>query len=248
MSSILNTHDLAVGYRGRAVVTGINLELGRGEIMTVIGPNGMGKSTLLKTVGGLIPPVSGSLALDGRPLASLSELDRARRMAVLLPGRVDTEWLTARQMVEAGRYPFTGLLGILGEEDREAVARVMEITAVADLADRYFNELSDGQKQRVLLARAMAQEPALLILDEPASFLDIRFRLELVGILKRLVAETGVSVLASLHELRLAMQLADGAVCLKDGRVDRQGTAEEVFEEAYLTGLYDLPPGGLLSV
>lgn len=239
---------MAAGYRGRAVVSGINIELDRGEIMAVIGPNGMGKSTLLKTIGGLIPPVAGQVELDGRPLASMPELERARRMAVLLPGRADPEWLTAREMVEAGRYPFTGLLGILGDSDREAVARVMEITAVSDLADRYFNELSDGQKQRVLLARAMAQEPALLVLDEPTSFLDIRFRLELVDILKRLVAETGVAVLTSLHELRLAMQLADSAICLKNGKVDRQGPSEEVFAEEYLTGLYDLPPGGLQSV
>ena len=183
------------------------------------------------------------MELLGRDLARIPADERARALSVMLTGRPRTELLTCRDVVEAGRYPFTGRLGVLGEKDEEAVDAAMEATGVASLAERDFAHVSDGQRQRVLLARALCQEPRVLLLDEPTSYLDVRSQLDVLQLLRCLARERGVAVVASLHELDLAQKAADHVICIRDGRVAFQGTPDEVFTAERVAELYDLGPG-----
>ena len=185
MSEIrLSTENLSVGYGRRTLIGGIQLELRQGQIMTLIGPNGAGKSTILKSLIRQLPLTGGTVYLAGKDMAALSERDTARRLSVLMTAQVRPELMTCFDVAAAGRYPYTGRLGILTPEDREKTARCLELVHAAGLADRDFSRISDGQRQRVLLARALNQEPEVLVLDEPTSFLDIRHKLELLAILK----------------------------------------------------------------
>lgn len=235
---LLSCKDLTVGYAGEAVVSGIELEVPAGQIVTLIGPNGAGKSTILKTVIRQLAPVEGTVYLDGKDLAALPEHQIARTMALLMTSRPAPELMTCYDVVSAGRYPYTGRLGILSEEDRQEVRRAMELVGVTDLSERDFSRISDGQRQLVMLARAICQRPKLLVLDEPTSFLDIRYQLVLLTKLKELAEREKTAVLMSLHELELARKVSDIVVCVKDGTVDRVGPPEEIFSRGYIAELY----------
>ena len=240
---ILRARSLCVGYGGQAVVRDISLIARPGRVLTVIGPNGAGKSTLLKTLIGHLPPLSGELTLHGQPLPGLSRQALARSVAAVLTVRLEPELMTCREVVAAGRYPYTGRLGILSPADREKVAQAMALVETADLADRDFNRLSDGQRQRVLLARAICQEPELLVLDEPTSFLDIRHKLEFLSLLRTLARDRNLAVILSLHELDLAQKCSDRLLCLRDGQVERRGTPEEIFSAGAMEALYGVERG-----
>jgi len=234
---LLHTEDLAVGYEGKAVVENVNTDVHEGEIVTLIGPNGAGKSTILKTVGGLIPRISGKIYIDGKePVYASGEM--ARTMAVLLTDRIHAEYMSAAEVVAGGRYPYTGRLGILRDKDYEAVDRAMEIIGVDELADENFNHLSDGQKQRVMLARALCQEPKLMLLDEPTSYLDIGYKIELLGKLRELADERGIGVIMTMHDYELARNIADTVVSVKDGRTERSGDPKEMLKSDHICSLF----------
>ena len=166
------TVDMCVGYRGRPLIRDIGITLQKGEILTLIGPNGAGKSTILKSIAGQLELIGGTAWLDQHELEQMRREELAKKMSVLLTEKIRAELLTCEEVVETGRYPYTGRFGFLGEEDHRIVAEAMELVHVTELCDRLFDEISDGQKQRVMLARAMAGQPQLLILDEPTSYLD----------------------------------------------------------------------------
>ena len=239
----LNTRRLCVGYGRTTLIRDIQLELRAGEIMTLIGPNGAGKSTILKSIIRQLPITGGAVYLDGRDMAELSGQDRARKLSVLMTARVRSELTTCFDVAAAGRYPYTGRLGILSPEDREKTAQSLELVHAADLADRDFTQISDGQRQRVLLARALNQEPEVLVLDEPTSFLDIRHKLELLAILKDMVRARDLAVVMSLHELDLAQKISDYVVCVRGDRIERQGTPEDIFTADYMMALYGAARG-----
>lgn len=239
----LHTQGLSVGYNGKPLIQDIRLKLGRGQIMTLIGPNGAGKSTILKTIIRQLARIAGTVYLDGAGMEKMSERDVSRRMSVLMTSHVHPELMTCEDVVSTGRYPYTGRLGILTREDREKVARCLELVHASQLAERDFSQISDGQRQRVLLARALCQEPEVLVLDEPTSFLDIRHKLELLAILKDMVRTRNLAVLMSLHELDLAQKISDYVVCVKGDRIDRQGTPEEIFTAGYMMELYGAARG-----
>ena len=243
MSEILYTDKLSVGYGDRTVVSDIALAAEPGQIFCLIGPNGAGKSTLLKTLLRLLPPTAGAVYLEGQELRAYSERELARRSAAMLTGRPEPELMKSAEVVAAGRYPYTGRLGILSEEDRRVVRESMEKVGVSELADTDFTHLSDGQRQRVLLARALCQEPRLLLLDEPTSYLDIRHKLDFLQLLRELVRERQLAVVMSMHELELAQRFADRLLCIRDGRVDRAGSPEEIFSGGYIERLYGLSRG-----
>ena len=243
MKALLYTDALAVGYGERSVVEDIALSAEPGKLLCLIGPNGAGKSTLLKTLLRAIPPTGGNITLAGKNLRDYRERELARLTAAVLTGRPEPELMRCGEVVAAGRYPYTGRLGILTETDRRVVRESMEKVGVAPLAELDFSRLSDGQRQRVLLARALCQEPRLLILDEPTSFLDIRHKLEFLGLLRGLVRERGLAVVMSMHELELVRRFADCALCIRDGRVDRIGTPAEIFAGSYIDALYGMAPG-----
>ena len=239
----LETKDLAVGYHGKPLIEEIPLHVQRGRIVTLIGPNGSGKSTILKTIIGQLPKVSGTVYLDGKTMQERSRNEIARRMAILMTARMEPELMTCRDVVGTGRYPYTGKLGILTSEDRAIVERSLAQVGGLDFADRPFANISDGQRQRILLARALCQEPEIIVLDEPTSFLDIRYKLELLTVLKRMVRENDLAVLLSLHELELAERISDTVVCVAGDRIDRIGPPEEIFTRAYIAKLYRMEHG-----
>ena len=243
MEAYLQTEDLAVGYQGRTLIGEISLAVQRGRIVTLIGPNGSGKSTILKTIIGQLPSISGSVFLDGADMRSRSRGDVARRMAILMTARMDPELMTCRDVVSTGRYPYTGHLGVLRPEDKAIVEQSLRETDALDFADRPFQAVSDGQRQRILLARALCQQPELIVLDEPTSYLDIRYKLELLTILKRMVREEELAVLMSLHELDLARRVSDTIVCVAGDHIDRVGPPEEIFTRDYIAKLYHMEPG-----
>ena len=243
MEGYLQTNDLSVGYDGKALIQKVAFAVQRGRIVTLIGPNGSGKSTILKTIVGQLPRIGGTVLLDGKELGACSRNEIARRMAILMTARMDPELMTCRDVVSTGRYPNTGRLAILRPEDREIVEQSLRQVDALSFADRDFRAVSDGQRQRVLLARALCQQPELIVLDEPTSFLDIRYKLELLSILKRMVRERKLAVLMSLHELDLAERVSDTVVCVAGDRIDRVGPPEEVFTREYIAKLYHMEPG-----
>ncbi len=238
----LQTQNMTVGYE-KPLIEHIDLRLRRGEIMTLIGPNGAGKSTILKTIVRQLRLLGGVVELDGQSLAQLDNKAVAQKMSVLMTERHQPELMTCRDVAAAGRYPYTGRMGVLSKADWEKVDQSLTQVRASDLADRPFSAISDGQRQRVLLARALCQEPEILVLDEPTSFLDIRHKLELLSTLKELVAERQLAVVLSLHELDLAQRVSDLVVCVHNNQIEKVGPPEEVFTEDYITQLYELPWG-----
>ena len=243
MSGYLETKNLSVGYHGKPLIEDVSLCVQRGKIVTLIGPNGSGKSTILKTVIGQLPELSGIVYLDGETMQSRSRNDIARRMAILMTARVEPELMTCRDVVSSGRYPYTGRLGVLRDEDKKIVEQSLSQVDALAFADAPFSAVSDGQRQRILLARALCQQPQLIVLDEPTSFLDIRYKLELLSVLKRMVRENDLAVLFSLHELDLARRISDTVICVAGDRIDRIGTPEEIFTSDYIAQLYHLERG-----
>lgn len=232
--------QMCVGYQGKCVVRNIELALQKGEILTLIGGNGAGKSTVLKSIAGQLRPFCGTACLDGTPLFEINRGELAKKMSVVFTEQLRTELMTCEDVVATGRYPYTGRFGILSEEDWQIVRGAMELIQVREIGKEDFRKVSDGQRQRVMLARAICQEPEILILDEPISYLDIRHKLEFVNTLQELQESKGLTVIMSMHELDLAKIVSDKILCLKDGYVLRYGTPEEVFESGFIGKLFGL--------
>lgn len=239
----LQTSGLAVGHSSHALVSGVDIEVGPGQICALIGPNGSGKTTVLKTLAAQLQPVAGTVSIFGEDLRRIPAAKLARTQAALFTERPKTDLLTCLDIVEAGRYPYTGRLGILGEEDRRCVQEMMEATGTWELRDRDFSHMSDGQRQRALIARALVQQPRILLLDEPTSYLDVRSQLDMLQLLRERAREQRIAVVTSLHEIGLAQKAADTVVCIKYGSVMCQGTPDEIFRADTVERLYGLEPG-----
>ena len=234
------TEDLQVGYGGKQILNPVRIGIKKGEILTLVGPNGAGKSTILKSVAAQLPPLGGAVYLDGADLLGMKGTERARRMAVMFTEKVHAEWMTCRDVVAAGRYPYTGRFGVLSEEDWKAVDEAMEAVQVSELRERDFQTLSDGQRQRVMLARALCQEPELLLLDEPTSYLDIRYKLEFMSVLQELARRKKVAVILSIHELDLAERVSDWVLCVSPGQESQFGRPEEMLTPEHLSELFQI--------
>ena len=240
MEPYLYTARLAVGYGGKPLIENICLHVRRGEIMTLIGPNGAGKSTILKTLARQLTPMAGAVYLDKQALGQMAEKELAQRLSIVTTERIDPELMTCRDIVSTGRYPYTGRLGLLRAEDRTIVENAMAQVHAGELAELPFAQVSDGQRQRVLLARALCQQPDVILLDEPTSFLDIHHKLELLDILKNLVRQQRLAVVMSLHELDLAQRVSDIVVCVEKSGALRMGPPEQIFTEENIRALYGL--------
>ena len=237
---------LTVGYNGHPLISDIEIGINKGEIVTLIGPNGAGKSTILKSISRQLEIIGGGVEFDGKDIRDYSYRDLSCKMAVVLTDRLKPELMTCHDIVATGRYPYTGRLGILSKEDEQIVENAMKAVHAEDLGMRDFNAISDGQKQRVLLARAICQEPQIMILDEPTSYLDIRHKLEFIDILKSLVHEKDIAVIISMHELELAYITADEVLCIdSEGGICMTGTPDEVFRDETMSRLYGLEEGRL---
>ena len=235
--------DLAVGYHGNPLIRDINIGIDKGEIVTLIGPNGSGKSTILKSITRQLKLIGGTVFFDDTSLMELSYKELSSKMAVVLTERIKTELMNCHDIVATGRYPYTGRLGILTKRDEELVEEAMEAVHAQELGTQDFNAISDGQRQRVLLARAICQEPEILILDEPTSFLDVKHKLELLAILEKMAREKKMTVIMSLHEIDLAQKVSDKIVCVQGENISHFGKPEEVFQEEIIRDLYGITNG-----
>ena len=235
--------SLTVGYNGVPLISDITLSLAKGEIMTLIGPNGAGKSTILKSITRHLAAISGTVYLDGKNMQLIKGADVAKQLAVVLTERIHPELMTCFEFVSAGRYPYTGSFGLLTDHDREVVNKALEKVNALDIADKDISRISDGQRQRILLARAICQEPEVIVLDEPTSFLDIKHKIELLGILSDMAKNSGISVVMSLHEIDLAQRISDSIVCVKGDHIAAYGTPEEIFSDDIIKNLYDIETG-----
>lgn len=235
--------DLSVGYNGNSLIRDINIGINKGEIVTLIGPNGSGKSTILKSITRQLKVVRGNVFFDDTSLLKLPYKELASKMAVVLTDRIKTELMTCHDIVATGRYPYTGRLGILTQEDECLVEEAMQAVHAQELGNRDFNAISDGQKQRVLLARAICQDPDVIVLDEPTSFLDVKYKLELLSILERMARQKKITVIMSLHEIDLAQKISDKIICVKGETISHYGNPEEVFTEEIIRELYGINNG-----
>ena len=232
------TDQLTVGYDGKPLIKEINIQLNKGEILTLIGPNGAGKSTILKSITRQLSLISGTVYLEQEQMSRMTNREVSKKLAVVLTERMRPELMTCEDVVSTGRYPYTGTLGILSAEDKEKVKSAMEMVHAWDLKDRDFTAISDGQRQRILLARAICQQPEILLLDEPTSYLDIKYKLEFLSVLQELQKKKGLTVILSLHELELAARVSDRILCVDGAFVEQVGTPEEIFRPGHLSVSY----------
>ncbi|RRD49712.1 ABC transporter ATP-binding protein [Arachnia propionica] len=231
--SLVHLVDLTVGYGRRAIRSGLAAELLAGEFVCLVGPNGAGKSTLLRTICGLQPPLAGEILLDGAPLAGMPPGTRARKLAAVLTDAVDPGLLTVAEVIALGRHPYTSWAGRLREEDVDVIRTAARGVGVEALLGRRFARLSDGQRQRVMIARALAQEPRLLLLDEPTAFLDPPGRLRIFELLRQMAAD-GLGVLVSTHDVEVAARHADRLWVLGDGDHLVEGTPADLADAGTL--------------
>lgn len=237
----VRTEGFSVGYGKHIVVRDISLAVEPGRILTLTGPNGSGKSTILKTITRQLEMLGGAVYLDGTSMAHMKQIDIARSMSMVMTDRVRTELMTCREVVATGRYPYTGRFGILSEADWDEVEQAMKLVCADEVADQNFQKISDGQKQRVMLARAICQNTRVMILDEPTSYLDMRYKLDILGNIRKMAREKQIAVVMSLHELDLAQKISDYVACVDGDQIDKWGTPEEIFQGDYIQQLYGIP-------
>ena len=243
MDYYFSAKQLTVGYNGKPLIRDIEMSLNRGQILTLIGPNGSGKSTILKSITKHLKKICGTVYIDNHSIDEMSNKDMSFKVSVVLTERLKTELMTCEDVVATGRHPYTGRLGILSEQDKIQVQHAMKLVNIWSLKDRGFMEISDGQRQRVLLARAICQEPQIIVLDEPTSFLDIHYELELLTILRNMAEERNIAVIMSLHELDMAQKISDFVMCVKGEYITHCGTPQEIFRPELIAELYDLSNG-----
>lgn len=243
MEPYFKTEDMAVGYDGHILIHDINIRLEKGKILTLIGPNGAGKSTILKSITRHLQTISGRVFVGGQSLQQWQPKELAKQVAVVLTDRIRPELTTCAEVVAMGRYPYTNLFGHLTEQDKAAVQEALERVHALNLADQDFSTLSDGQRQRILLARALCQEPEVIVLDEPTAYLDIRYKIELLEILREMAQQKQLTVILSLHEIDLAMKISDYLLCVKGETIASFGTPEEVLQNHVIEQLYGMESG-----
>ncbi len=243
MDAYFKTTDMAVGYNGNILIHDINIEIEKGKILSLIGPNGAGKSTILKSITRQISKIHGTVWIDNKEISKWSLKDMAQNVAVVLTDRIRPEMMSCAEVVAMGRYPYTNLTGKLTPDDKEIVRQALERVNAMELASKDFTTLSDGQKQRILLARAICQEPEVIVLDEPTAYLDIRHKIELLDILREMVKEKEITVIMSLHEIDLATKASDYLLCVKGDTIEAFGTPEDILKDDTIEKLYDIKKG-----
>ncbi len=238
---MIRVEALELGYEDRLVLTGLNFQVDRGEFLGILGPNGSGKSTLLHALSGLLPPKNGRIIVKSEALGVLPSRLRAQILAVV-PQSTDVRFpFTCLEIVLMGRYPHRRRLGTLTDADLVWALKSMRRTTTSHLKERSITEVSGGECQRVVIARALAQDPEILLLDEATSSLDVRKKLEIFEILKYLNETRGLTVLCAMHDLNLAALYCRRLMFIKDGRIVVDGPTDQVFTPAILAEVYETP-------
>ena len=207
--------SLSIGYSHKVIATDINAQIKGGELTCLIGRNGTGKSTLMRTLAGFLKPLGGSALLDGRDVGRLSPAERSHLISVVLTDRVDIDGMRVKDLVSVGRQPYTGFFGKMSSDDEEVVNKAIADVGMTDFAGRQVNSLSDGERQKVMIAKALAQQTPVILLDEPTAFLDYPSKKEMFQMLSQLCHEQGKAVLVSTHDLDIALPIADSVIEMK---------------------------------
>ncbi|WP_035757750.1 ABC transporter ATP-binding protein [Pseudoglutamicibacter albus] len=240
MAAQLNAQSLASGYGEKPIVKDLTLSFETGKITSIVGPNGCGKSTFLRTLARLIRPSAGVVELDGKELSSYSSRELAKRLGLLPQTPIAPDGITVADLVGRGRTPYQGILGRWSSADYDIVAEAMEATRVSDLAGRCLEELSGGQRQRVWIAMALAQQTDVLLLDEPTTYLDLKHQLEVLDLLTDLNHRHGTTIIMVLHDLNLAARYSDVLVAMRDGRLHSAGAPVDVLTQDLTREAFDL--------
>lgn len=240
MEPIIHTENLNVGYDKKTVIEKVDINALRGQTICLMGPNGAGKSTILRTLSGMLSPVEGTVYIGDEELDKVKPHEKARQMAVVLTEKINMNMTTVFEIASMGRTPYTGFLGRLTAEDKDIVWKCLKIVGAEELAYREFSSLSDGEKQKVLIARALVQEPKLIILDEPTSHLDIKHKIEVIRILNQLSMEKGLTVILALHDIDIAVKFCQVVLMVKNGKVVAQGRPEDIVKRDTVGNLYGI--------
>lgn len=236
----LAARELDVAYGERLVLSGLDLEFEPGAVTAIVGPNGCGKSTLLRSCARLVRPRAGAVLLDGRAVDATPTKELARVLGLLPQNPVAPEGITVADLVGRGRHPHQSGFARWSNRDTEVVASALDSTGTGELADRPVDELSGGQRQRVWIAMALAQEPEVLLLDEPTTFLDVTHQLEVLDLVRELNRRLGTTVIMVLHDLNLAARYADNLIAVRDGTVHAVGTPHEVLSPQVVREVFSL--------
>ncbi len=238
-TKIMELTNLSIGYNKKTIMELRDLCFEKGRFISLLGPNGAGKTTLLRTMARLIEPLKGKVMIGGSPLKSFNQTDLAQILSVVLTDKVSMDLCSVFEFVALGRYPYTGFLGKLKNKDKQAVIEALEIVNATSLIARKFDTLSDGEKQKVLLARALSQDPGLILLDEPTLHLDLKHRMEMMSILRELCRKRKITIIASLHDVDIAAKISDTVILVKNGKVIDFGTPEQTLNSKSVANLYD---------
>lgn len=222
---MIELEHLAVGYGKKAVLSDISQTLQAGQMVCLLGANGAGKSTVLRTLAGLLPPLSGKILIDGRDLRSLSPRQRSKAVSVVLTERFEVQYMKVEDLVGMGRSPYTGFFGTLAKEDKAIVGQAIEMVGISPLAQRSIDTLSDGERQKALIAKALAQQTPVILLDEPTAFLDFHAKVSTLRLMLRLAHETNKTILLSTHDVEMAIRLSDALWIVHDGKISTGTTA-----------------------
>lgn len=237
-TDILATEGATIGYGARSIVEALDLRIAPGAFTVLLGPNGSGKSTILRALARLLPLQAGAVLLDGRRISAMGSKEVARRVGLLAQGAVAPEGLRVIDLVRQGRYPHRAIFGGWSAGDEAAVQEALDLTRTQDLRDRPLEALSGGQRQRAWIAMALAQRAPILLLDEPTTYLDLAHQVELLELMRRLVDERGMTVVAVLHDLNHAARFGDHLVLLRDGRIVEEGAPAEVFRRDLIARVF----------
>jgi iron complex transport system ATP-binding protein len=238
---MLQVQGICVAFAGREVLKDVSFDVQAGEILGVIGPNGAGKTTLIRALSGVVAPSRGEVRIDGRNLGSLKPAERARRVAVVPQARSLPQAFTGWELVLLGRTPHLNWLGSVTRADEEGVIQALELARASDLAHRRLGELSGGEQQRLLLARALAQQAPLLLLDEPTTHLDLQYQVQLLDEVRSLAQNRRLAVVVALHDLNLVSRYADRVALLVDGSLRALGAPADVLQPDLLGQVYQIP-------
>ena len=244
----IKTDSLKVGYSKKIVVDNVSFTLNSGEILCVLGPNGCGKSTLIKSIIDQIKSLDGKISILGEDLHNLSPKEKAKKLSAVLTERPAPDLMTAYELVATGRYPHTNYLGNITKEDEKIIEESISLVNGEKLADKEITELSDGERQRIMIARAICQESDIMVLDEPTSYLDIRYKIELLDILKKLALEKNKTIILSLHEIELVSKIADYVMLIDEGYVFAFGSPATVINDSNIQKVYNIEYGSYNSL
>ncbi len=241
MEPILSLEGVGFGYGRHTVLADVDLQVPRGEVLGILGPNGSGKSTLLNLMDGILAPNTGQVRIEGVPIASISRNLIAKRIAMVSQEQHFRFDFSVLQVALMGRYPHLGRLQFEGTQDMEVVRDALQATACLGFAERSIHELSGGERQRVLIARALAQEPQVILMDEPTSFLDLKFKREIFRLIHRLSTEKNLGVVLVSHDIDLVARHCNKVVLLKDGSIHQMGDPRDVITAQNVEAVFDCP-------